>query len=139
MEEEKKNAEQSGGVNITGSVSVGGDIVGRDKITQGDGSAAKALGNWQFLMNSKIDADQALSAEDKNDLKEQVDKIQKEAVRGEHTDPARLERLINTLAAMAPDIFDVAVATLANPLAGIGLAIHKIGDKAKLEGQAKPS
>ncbi len=34
---------------------------------------------------------------------------------------------------MAPDILDVVVATLGNPLAGIGVAIKKIAEKAKEE------
>ena len=63
-------------------------------------------------------------------------KISAEAAKGARADPGRLERLINTLAAMAPDIFDVAVTTLTNPFAGIGLVLKKIGERAKLE--AKP-
>lgn len=34
---------------------------------------------------------------------------------------------------MAPDILDVVVATLGNPLAGIGGAVKKIAEKAKEE------
>jgi hypothetical protein len=34
---------------------------------------------------------------------------------------------------MAPDILDVVVATLVNPLAGLGVAAKKIADKAKEE------
>jgi hypothetical protein len=128
---------QSGGVNISGgSVNVGGDIVGRDKVTIGDG-AAQALAQWRALVESKIEAQSNLSAADKKDLKDQVAKIQAEASKGAEADPSRLEKLINTLAVMAPDIFEVAVTTLANPLAGIGLALKKIGDKAKLERAAK--
>jgi hypothetical protein len=36
------------------------------------------------------------------------------------------------MAAMAPDILEVAIATLVNPLAGIGLVAKKIGDKAQV-------
>jgi hypothetical protein len=59
--------------------------------------------------------------------------------KGDQAEPSRLEKLINTLSVMAPDIFEVAVATLANPLAGIGLAVKKIGDKAKLEAEPRAS
>lgn len=134
----KTNTEgQSGGVNITGgSVSVGGDLVGRDKVTIGD-SAVQALAQWRAQVESKIDAKPGLSGDDKNDLKDQVAKIEAEACKGTQADPSRLEKLINTLAVMAPDIFEVAVTTLANPLAGIGLVLKKIGDKAKLERAGK--
>jgi hypothetical protein len=140
---------QSGGVNISGdsakvggdivgrdSIRAGGDIVGRDKLTIGD-SAAQSLAQWRALVESKIEAQPNLSAEDKKDLKDQVAKIQAEASKGAQADPSRLEKLINTLAVMAPDIFEVAVTTIANPLAGIGLALKKIGDKAKLERATK--
>lgn len=45
----------------------------------------------------------------------------------------RLERLINTLVVMAPDIFEVATTTLTNPLGGIGLVLKKISNRVKLE------
>ncbi len=140
---------QSGGVNIGGDSIIregeiagrdikraGGDIVGRDKVTMGD-SAVQALAQWRAQVDSKIDAKPGLSGDDKKDLKDQVAKIEAEASKGAQADPSRLEKLINTLAVMAPDIFEVAVTTLANPLAGIGLALKKIGDKARLERAAK--
>ncbi len=134
MDNETKSEGQSGGINISGStVSAGGDMVGRDKITYGDAALAQALAQWRDAMNAKIDAHPSMSAADKQDAKDQVGKIQEEAAKAPHVDPSRLEKLINTLAVMAPDIFDVAVATLVNPLAGIGLALHKIGDRAQLE------
>jgi len=34
---------------------------------------------------------------------------------------------------MSPDILDVVVATLGNPLAGLGVAVEKIAEKAKVE------
>jgi hypothetical protein len=143
--------EKGGGVHISGgNVTVGGDVVGGDKITTGNisgtsvaiGRGAKAVGSldlaallaqWQAQMEAKIDAQPNVSADDKKDLKEHVGKIQAEAAKGEQADPSRLEKLINTLAVIGPDIFDVAVTTLVNPLGGIGLALKKIGDKAKLE------
>ncbi len=138
---------RSGGVNIGGgstnvggdisgrdSLRAGGDIVGRDKVTIGD-SSVQSLAQWRALVESKIEAQPTLSAEDKQDLKDQVAKIHAEASKGAQADPSRLEKLINTLAVMGPDIFEVAVTTIANPLAGVGLALKKIGDKAKLERQ----
>jgi hypothetical protein len=37
---------------------------------------------------------------------------------------------------MAPDVLDVVVATLGNPLAGLGVAVKKIAEKAKQETNA---
>jgi len=134
---------QSGGVNISGgTVNVGGDIVGRDKIVTIT-ATQQAFVDWRKEMEKKIEA-QPVSADDKKDLKETVAKIETEAKKieeqtkkGEEPDPSRLEKLVNTLAMMGPDIFEVATTTLVNPLGGIGLVLKKIGDKAKLEKQAK--
>ena len=146
-----------GGDSVRGS-KIGGDSIGGDRITVGDvsgGSAVAAgrgasasvstytgsllpdLKKWRTDMEAKIDAQPALSPAEKTDAKEQVAKIEAEASQAEKADPSRLEKLINTLAVMAPDIFEVAIATLANPLGGIGLVIKKIGDKAKLEREAQ--
>jgi hypothetical protein len=149
----RKNRGQSGGVHISGGqVKVGGDIVGGDKISTGNvsgtgiaiGRGAKAvpdlaalLAEWQAQMENRIDAHPALSADEKKDAKDQIAKIQTEAAKAEQADPSRLEKLLNTLVVLAPDIFEVAVTTLANPLSGIGLVLKKIGDKAKLERKAQ--
>jgi hypothetical protein len=84
-------------------------------------------------INKNIDSLPNVSQAEKEDLKQQVEKIGDEVQKGSKAEAGRLEKLINTLNVMAPDIFDVVIATIANPLAGIGLVIKKIGDKAKLE------
>lgn len=164
MDNERKTKRQGAGVYISGgSVSAGGDIVGGDKVTHGDnvtigdvsqGAAvatgrgasanviqpsdiAAAMKQWKSDIETKIDVQPDLSAEDRKDLKEHVAKIQTEAAKGKEADPGRLEKLINTLGVMGPDIFEVSVTTLANPLGGIGLVLKKIGDKVKLEREAK--
>jgi hypothetical protein len=91
------------------------------------------IGSWRKQMEKSIDALKDLLPDDKIDLKESVSKVAEEVSKGEKADAGRIERLVNMLAGMSADIFDVAVATLANPLAGLGLVIKKVGDKARLE------
>jgi hypothetical protein len=145
-----------GGVNIGAGANINigsGDITGGNKttaggdiITAGAGSTVNVgkadplaaanllteLIKWEAQMKIKAGALQ-LSAEDKKDLIEQIVKVREEAGKGQKADPGRLEKLVNTLGAMAPDIFEVAVTTLANPLGGVGLALKKVGEKAKVE------
>jgi 3-hydroxybutyryl-CoA dehydrogenase len=103
------------------------------------GASAQALGiaatldAWQVQMQSWIDAQPNISPEDKQDAKEQIRKIRAEAGKGAQADPRRLEKLLNILVVIGPDIFEVAVTTLANPFAGIGLTLKKIRDHARLE------
>lgn len=68
---------------------------------------------------------------DKDEIKETVKKIENEAERGEEANPNKIERWLKTLETMAPDIFEVAVATWANPVAGLGLVLKKVAEKVK--------
>ncbi len=156
---DEKHEGQSGGVNISGGrVHTGGDIVGRDKVTHGDsisagdigsganvamGRGAQALQNsgnvtinvkawdsWRADMFKHIDTLPNLEPDQKEDAKKNVEEINAEAKKGDKANAGRLERLINTIAIVAPDAFEVAVATVMSPLAGIGLALKKIADRA---------
>ena len=98
--------------------------------------AATPWAEWRDQMGTWIDEQPSYSASEKQDLKGQIGKIQAECERGAVLDTSRLEKLLNTLAVIGPDVFEVATATLANPLAGIGVALKKIGDRARLERKA---
>ena len=66
-----------------------------------------------------------------------VQKIQQEVAKGEGANPNKVERWLRTLASMASDIFDVTVACLTSPVAGIATVIRKVAEKAEEEtGQA---
>ncbi len=99
----------------------------------------KSLDDWAAQVHKKIDALPNVSSGEKQDIKQQVDKIKEESRKGSQAETGRLERLLNGLSAMAPDIFDVAITTLANPLAGLGLVAKKVGERAKIERAAARS
>ena len=88
---------------------------------------------WRDQMGDWIDGQPSYSASEKQDLKDQIGKIQAECERGTALNVNRLEKLLNTLAVIGPDVFEVATATLTNPLVGIGVVLKKIGDRARLE------
>lgn len=95
------------------------------------------LAQWRSQMLERVEQDPNLSVEDKADAKIQIEKIKSEVSKGKDADPGRIEKLVNILSVMASDIFEVALATLANPLAGLGLVIKKVGDKAIIENTPK--
>jgi len=70
----------------------------------------------------------------KAELTETVKKIEEENALGDQANPNKVERWLKTLAMMAPDIFEVAVATLTSPVAGVAAVIRKVAEKAKEEG-----
>ena len=133
-----------GGVNITGgqgSISISGDIVGRDKITTTtttttgvDAAALVELIKAFKEIDRKIDARPENPDVDKAELKDTVSKIQEEAKKGDQANPTKVERWLKFLAGMADDIFQVTAATLTNPALGIGTAVKLIAEKAKSGG-----
>jgi len=137
MAGKKSGTKNAGGDNFSVSISGNGNVaaVGRNaratSISQGGANAE--LDEWRKQMERKINGLKGLYPEDKSALTQQVDQIAREVQKGSKADAGRVERLINTIGAMAPDILEVAIATLVNPLAGAGLVAKKIGDKAKVQ------
>lgn len=68
---------------------------------------------------------------DKEELTDTVQKIQSEVAKGERANPSKVERWLRNLAVMADDIFDVTVACLTSPVAGIATVIRKVAEKAR--------
>jgi hypothetical protein len=70
---------------------------------------------------------------DKEELTETVQKIEQETAKGEEANPNKVERWLRFLGEMAPDILDVTVACLTNPVTGVATAIRKIAERARAE------
>jgi hypothetical protein len=66
-------------------------------------------------------------------VKEIQSTVTEAAQKNEKIDESFLSRRFRNIARMAPDLLDVVVATLGNPLAGLGVAVKKIAEKAKEE------
>ncbi len=129
----------SGDVITVQNVGAGAAVAaGRQAKASVSAGSLRALEDWAAQLKKQVDAMPGASPAEKADIKQQVDKVKEEGQKGARADTGRIERLLNGLAAMAPDIFEVAIATLASPLAGFGLVAKKIGDRAKLERTASP-
>ncbi|HET9913520.1 MAG TPA: hypothetical protein VFQ13_16610 [Anaerolineales bacterium] len=118
--------------NIPGKVNIAGGNITTHETTAGL-SAAEIKGLFDQLY-TKIDARPDTPLTDKEDLKAEVKEIQETvteaAKENKKVDESFLARRFRNIARMAPDILDVVVATLANPLAGLGVAVRKIAEKA---------
>ncbi len=129
-----------GGVNIKGkNVTVGGDIVGRDKITTTTTTTGMSAEDFNKIFDNIYKRIEALPPQvDKADVRDAVDTIKaeakKEAVEGGKPDEKMVKLSANSLINMAPDILEVIATTFANPAAGVATVIRKILEKAK--GQA---
>ena len=152
MSDESKKGTQIGGVNIGGTsggsfragdisadVKAGGDIVGGDKIVQQappDPNSPQAhldaaLAQWRQELQAVID-----KLDDEDDqayVEKTAAKVVKEAQKGQAADPGKIEGFLQKMGNMAPDILEVTATTLQNPFKGVGLVLHKINDRIKLE------
>jgi hypothetical protein len=70
---------------------------------------------------------------DKLELKDTVHKIETETSKGLEANPAKIERWLKVLLHAAPDILEVTTATLANPLAGLSLAVRAVVERVRNE------
>lgn len=131
---------------------IGGDKVAGDKITAGDitGSSGIAIGPgaratvttglsgsetarlFQTIY-AQIQARPADPSVEKDEIQGKVQQIEQEAKAGTQANEGKLGRWLRELAGMAPDIFDVTVACLTNPVAGVAEVVKKVAAKAKAD------
>jgi hypothetical protein len=132
---------QSGGVNISGgTVNVGGDIVGRDKVTTTTtygigGDQLAALVKEFSQISKKVDEVKLPADVDKAEVKDTVKKIEEEVKKGDQANGAKVERWLKFLGDMSGDILQVTAATLTNPALGVTKAVQLIAKKAQEEGK----
>lgn len=131
--------------NAVGNISIGGGITGNFVIgnnntvsnTINNGLSATDIKQLFDSVNTKIDAlpqlDQAIKADAKEEVKDIQENITEAVTNKGNLDESFLTRRFRSIARMAPDILDVIVATIVNPLGGVGVAVKKIADKAKEE------
>jgi hypothetical protein len=122
---------QSGGVNISGTVgSVGGDIVGRDKIV-GPPSAAVL----DAALKPLIEAIGAAPAEKRAEAEAKVTALKQEAMKGEKASDRIIADLVDGLVKLVPGAVSAVVSAFGTPILG-GIAgpvtafvLDKIRDK----------
>ena len=134
MATQKRFRKQSGGVNIKNSrVTVGGDLVGRDKTTtigpKGKGDDLEKILEQFSQIKQKIDQRTEDPDIDKAELRTLVENIEQELKKGESANPNKVKRWLKFLAEMADDIFQVTVATLTHPVAGVAKAIQLVAQQ----------
>ena len=120
---------------ISGNINIaGGDITTHQTTT---GLSAAEIKQLFDQLYTAIDTRAGTSSTAKEDIKAEVKEIQstvtEAAQKNEKVDESFMARHFRNIARMAPDILDVVVATLGNPLAGLGVAAKKIAEKAKSE------
>lgn len=125
------NINTGGGAYVGKGVNTGGgDFVGRDQVKT-VGVNLKDVTEAFKEIYTAIETHPSLSPADKDDLKVDIEEIQKEVAKNEDVDESFLARRFRNIKRMAPDILDVVLATLANPKAGFSTVVTKIANKVK--------
>ena len=106
---------------------------GKSALIRKDDRAPKSFDQWREMMWNSIMMNPTLSEEEQDNLADQVSRIAVEAQKGHRADLIRVEKAINVLAVMDPEVFEVAAGTLPEPLAAVGISITKTGQKVKLQ------
>ncbi len=150
--QDKPGVNTDGGAYIGGNVNTGGgDFVGRDKKVGGGGSKVSIggsvtgstifVGDGNTVTNThnvfapvyKAIQQSKLPAQDKVDVKAEVEEIEAEVVKGELVDETFLGRRLRSLKRMAPEIGEVALAALSGPGAAVAAIVKKVAGKVKAD------
>ena len=126
---EERHINTGGGAYVEGNVDVNGDFVGRDRITTSYGVSGSELGELFEKVNALIGQAKINPDYDRDEVKETAKRIEKEVAKGDSADVGKVERRLKTLLDMAPDVAEVVVAGLANPIAGVAAAVTKLAKR----------
>ena len=149
-----KKINTKGGAYIAGNVNTGGgDLVGRDKkvtvkeggvyiggdaknntIVTGDGNTVGVELQQIFAPVYQAVQQSDLPEQTKSDLQAEIEEVEGEIVKADDLNESFLARRLRSIKRMAPDIFELLVASLSGPGAVISTVGKKIAEKVKAEG-----
>ncbi|MBV6394092.1 MAG: hypothetical protein KPEEDBHJ_03338 [Anaerolineales bacterium] len=117
------------------SVVIGGSVQGSNIVIGSNNTVTNNSVNIAPLFDElyrKLDTHKDLAPETKRDVKEELKEIQS-ALEASQPDESFLARRFRNLKRMAPDIADVALETLKNPIGGVAEIIKKVAKRAAEE------
>ena len=120
----------AGGPVFLDKVNNQGVIKGRSDVNHKGMDAKKAADLFNDLFKA-IGNHSKLSQEEKADLKAEVEELRQELSKKNKASESLLMRRLRNIGRMAPDILDVTLATILNPVLGYGVVAKKIAAKAK--------
>jgi hypothetical protein len=131
LHQENRTVDTGGGSYIEGNVETGGgDFVGRDQIS----NVYYSLEVDRLFQTIYAHLDRKdLPAAHREDLQADLKEVEQEVAKGDQVDEGFLARRLRNIQRMAPDILDVILASIVNPVAGGLLALRKIVEKMKAE------
>ncbi|SRR6266571_4077144 len=112
MSDDEKARNQSGGVNISGGhVTVGGDIVGRDKIVS-------SRAQIDEIFRPLAEALRAAPPEKQQEAAQKVEALKSEVAKGKGADDGVMGKLVDGIVALVPGAVSAVVGAFATPILG---------------------
>ncbi|GAB4543471.1 MAG: hypothetical protein Fur002_15540 [Anaerolineales bacterium] len=116
-----------------GSVVVGGDVKGSNIVIGNHNTVSSQTLNIDSVFETvyrRVDENPALAPDKKEDVKAELAEV-KTALEQPQPDEGFLARRFRSLQNMAPDIVDVTIELLKNPVTGVAEVIKKVAQKIK--------
>ena len=124
---------KSGLSTSNGGIVIGGNVTGSN-VVQGNNNIVTNqtinLNPFFQTIYQKVDENPKLTSSDKEVVKAELADVQT-ALESKQPDETFLERKFRVLKSMAPDIVEVAIETLKNPISGVAEVIKKVANKVK--------
>jgi hypothetical protein len=136
MAQKEKKTGISAGNN---SVVIGGSVQGSNIVIGNNNTVANSSVNIAPLFDEiykKLDGHKALAPQQKEDIHAELQDVQLELEKST-PDESFLARRFRNIKRMAPDIADIALETLKNPISGVVEIIKKVSKKVAEEAGAK--
>lgn len=112
-----------GGINITGNVTIrNSKIAGRDNVETNVTNTSLSFAPVYHAIRENA----TLTPETKKTVEENVKQIEQEVRKGNQAKPSFVQERLQNIRKIAPDIAEVVIATLQNPVAGISAAVKKV-------------
>ncbi|OQY82053.1 MAG: hypothetical protein B6D40_09760, partial [Anaerolineae bacterium UTCFX3] len=109
-----------------GSIVIGGDV-NSSVIVSGDHNRINIKSKFSEIYR-QVDERADLPAADKADLKSELQTFEDEDKKGPESNEGFLAQRLRNVKRIAPDILEVALATIANPAAGFGVIAKKVAE-----------
>lgn len=136
MARKEKKPDISAGNN---SVVVGGNVTGSNIVMGNNNKVSNTTVNVSILFEEifkKLSENPSIPPEDKKEVQADLQEMQAELEK-EQPDESFLARRYRNIKKMAPDIADIALETLKNPISGVVEIIKKVAKKVADEAGAK--
>ncbi|MBI5933753.1 MAG: hypothetical protein HY867_08600 [Chloroflexi bacterium] len=114
-----------------GSVVIGGNAT-NNTIIAGDNNRVNASSKFKEIYQ-QVDERRDLTGNDKTDLKSELQAFESDDKKGPEANEGFLAQRLRNVKRIAPDILEVATATILNPVAGFGVIAKKVAEKMKAE------